>query len=100
MLFEIKYIWECDPRPSTAINIFRGEHFSEILEEPRKVKWHPVGLTTRLLPLASLCAFSISDHKNFNTVSSWPEKNISLLLPILPLPLNQKLEALRQIEPE
>lgn len=71
-MFEIKYIWEFDPRPSAAINIPKGEHFSEVLEKPRKITWHPVGLTARLLPLASLCAFSISDHENFNTTFSQP----------------------------
>ena len=35
----------------------RGEHFSEVPEEPRKITWHPIGLTARLLQLASLCAF-------------------------------------------
>lgn len=66
----MKYIWEFDPRPSPAINIPKGEHFSEIPEEPRKITWHLIGLTARLLPLASHCAFSIYDHKNFNTMSS------------------------------
>lgn len=71
-MFEIKYIWEFDPRPSATINISKGEHFSEVPEKPRKITWHPVGLTARLLPLAPLCAFSISDHKNFNTMFSQP----------------------------
>lgn len=71
-MFAIKYIWEFDPRPSPAINIPKGEHFSEAPEEPRKITWHPVGLTARLLPLATLHAFSMSDYKNFNTVSSQP----------------------------
>lgn len=71
-MLEIKYIWEFDPRPFTVISIPKDEHFSEVLEKPRRITWCPVGLTTKLLPLALLCAFSISDHKNYNTVSSHP----------------------------
>lgn len=69
-MFEIKHIWEFDPRPSAAINTPKGEHFSEVPEKPRKITWHPIRLIARLLPWASLCAFYIFDHKNFNTMSS------------------------------
>ena len=71
-MFEMKYIWEFDPRPSAAINIPKGEHFSEVLAKPRRITWRSVGLTARLLLSASLCAFSISDHKNFNAMFAQP----------------------------